>query len=153
MAEKARARGSHLGSQLVDVHAYLAHHLVGRWVSAVGSADTLNLLDIANVDYSDELLDIAGVTREQMAELAQSASIIDTIKKELTDSWGIPGDVVLVAGVGDGQAAGLGTSAIDEDVAYVNIGTSVVAGVHAFEYAYSPGLPHSPWWYPRLVRS
>ncbi|MGO1473209.1 MAG: xylulokinase, partial [Flaviflexus sp.] len=106
--------------KLVDVHAYLAHHLVGRWVSAVGSADTLNLLDIANVDYSDELLDIAGVTREQMAELAQSASIIDAIKKELTDSWGIPGDVVLVAGVGDGQAAGLGTSAIDEDVAYVN---------------------------------
>ncbi|AZQ77205.1 xylulose kinase [Flaviflexus ciconiae] len=136
--------------KLVDVHAYLAHHLVGRWVSAVGSADTLNLLDIANVDYSDELLDIAGVTREQMAELAPSASIIDTIKKELTDSWGIPGDVVLVAGVGDGQAAGLGTSAIDEDVAYVNIGTSVVAGVHAFEYAYSPayrtllgGIPDS----------
>lgn len=124
--------------RLVDVHAYLAHRLVGRWVSAVGSADTLNLLDIANVDYSDELLDIAGVTREQMAVLAPPASIIDTIKPELLEKWGLTEDVVLVAGVGDGQAAGLGTSAIDEDVAYVNIGTSIVAGVHAFEFAYSP---------------
>lgn len=124
--------------KLVDVHAYLAHRLVGRWVSAVGSADTLNLLDIANVDYSDELLDIAGVTREQMAELAAPASIIDQIKPGLLDSWGLSDDVVLVAGVGDGQAAGLGTCAIEEDIAYVNIGTSIVAGVHAFEYAYSP---------------
>lgn len=123
--------------KLVDVHAYLAHRLVGRWVSAVGSADTLNLLDIANVDYSDELLDIAGVTREQMAELAPPASIIDTINPDILASWGLGPDVVLVAGVGDGQAAGLGTSAIAEDVAYVNIGTSIVAGVHAFEFAYS----------------
>lgn len=124
--------------KLVDVHAYLAHRLVGRWVSAVGSADTLNLLDIANVDYSDELLEIAGVSRDQMAELAEPASIIDTIKPEILSEWGLNDDVVLVAGVGDGQAAGLGTSAIEEDVAYVNIGTSIVAGVHAFEYAYSP---------------
>lgn len=136
--------------KLVDVHAYLAHRLVGRWVSAVGSADTLNLLDIAAVDYSDELIDIAGVTREQMAELAAPASIIDPINPELLAEWGLDEGVVLVAGVGDGQAAGLGTSAIDEDVAYVNIGTSIVAGVHAFEYAYSPayrtllgGIPDS----------
>ena len=124
--------------KLVDVHAYLAHRMVGRWVSAVGSADTLNLLDIANVDYADELLEIAGVTRDQMAELAPPASIIDTVNPSLLDSWGLDDDVVLVAGVGDGQAAGLGTCAIDEDIAYVNIGTSIVAGVHAFDYAYSP---------------
>lgn len=136
--------------KLVDVHAYLAKRLVGRWVSAVGSADTLKLLDIAHVEYSDELLDIAGVTKEQMAELAPPASIIDTINSDLLSSWGLGDDVVLVAGVGDGQAAGLGTSAIDEDVAYVNIGTSIVAGVHAFEFAYSPayrtllgGIPDS----------
>lgn len=95
--------------KVVDVHAYLAKHLVGRWVSAMGSADTLNLMDIAHQDYADELLDIAGVRRDQMAELAAPASIIGEIDPELLTQWGLPDGVVLVAGVGDGQAAGTGT--------------------------------------------
>ncbi len=125
-------------SKVVDVHAYLAKHLVGRWVSAMGSADTLNLMDIAHQDYSDELLEIAGVRRDQMADLAEPASIIGEIHPELLAQWGLSEAVVLVAGVGDGQAAGLGTAAIAPDVAYVNVGTSIVAGVHSFEYQYSP---------------
>lgn len=124
--------------KVVDVHAYLAKKLVGRWVSAMGSADTLNLLDIAGRDYSSELLDIAGVRRDQMADLAEPASIIGPIAPDLLSSWGLPEGVVLVAGVGDGQAAGLGTAAIAEDLAYVNVGTSIVSGVHSFEYQYSP---------------
>ncbi len=124
--------------KVVDVHAYLAKHLVGRWVSAMGSADTLNLMDIANKDYSDELLAIAGVRRDQMAELADAAEVIGPIDAQLLAEWGLPEGVVLVAGVGDGQAAGLGTAAIAPDVAYVNVGTSIVAGVHSFEYQYSP---------------
>ena len=124
--------------KVVDVHAYLAKHLVGRWVSAMGSADTLNLMDIANQDYADELLDIAGVRRDQMAELAAPASIIGEIDPEVLAQWDLPEGVVLVAGVGDGQAAGLGTAAIAPDVAYVNVGTSIVAGVHSFGYQYSP---------------
>ncbi|MGO1591935.1 xylulokinase [Ancrocorticia sp.] len=124
--------------KVVDVHAYLAKKLVGRWVSAMGSADTLNLLDIAGRDYSPELMGIAGVRLDQMAELAEPASIIDPINPKILKEWGLPSGVVLVAGVGDGQAAGLGTAAIDEDLAYVNVGTSIVSGVHSFEYQYSP---------------
>lgn len=124
--------------KVVDVHAYLSYQLVGKWVSAVGSADTLNLLDIAACDYSPELLDIAGVRRDQMAELAGPTSTIGTLKSELTKKWGLRDDVVLIAGVGDGQAAGLGTAAIEEDTAYVNVGTSVVCGVHSHEYSYDP---------------
>jgi len=123
-------------AHVVDVHAYLSHRLTGKWVSAVGSADTLNLFDISKLDYSPELMEIAGVTREQMADLADPCEIIGTVKEELLSEWGLPNDVVLVAGVGDGQAAGLGTAAIGTDVAYVNAGTSVVAGVHSDEYKF-----------------
>lgn len=122
--------------KVVDVHAYLSYHLVGKWVSAAGSADTLNLFDIAKRDYSPQLLEIAGVRREQMADVAESAEIIGTLLPERTSEWGLADDVVLVAGVGDGQAAGLGTAAIDPDTAYVNLGTSVVAGTHSPEYAF-----------------
>lgn len=125
-------------AKVVDVHAFLSYHLVGEWVSAMGSADTLNLLDIEAQDYSDTLLEIAGVRRDQMADLAKPTETIGTLKPELADEWGLNDDVVLIAGVGDGQASGLGTNAIAEDVAYVNVGTSVVCGIHSKRYAYDP---------------
>lgn len=125
-------------AKVVDVHAYLARRLVGEWVSAMGSADTLNLMDIEAQDYSEELLEIAGVRREQMAELARPTETIGALKPELAEEWGLNPDVVLIAGVGDGQAAGLGTNATADDVAYVNVGTSVVCGIHSKDYAYDP---------------
>ncbi len=124
-------------AKVVDVHAYLAKKLVGRWVSATGSADTLNLMDIRAQDYSDQLLQIAGVRRDQMAELARPTETIGKIRAELASEWGL-GEVVLVAGVGDGQASGLGTNAICQDTAYVNVGTSVVCGIHSPTFAFDP---------------
>lgn len=122
--------------KIVDVHAYLSHALTGNWVSAAGSIDTLNLFDIGARDFSDELLQIAGLRRDQMVDVAEAGEVVGTILPELAEEWQIGTDVVVVAGVGDGQAAGLGTAAIDPDTAYVNLGTSVVAGTHSTDYQF-----------------
>jgi xylulokinase len=47
---------------------------------------------------------------------------------------GLQKPVLLVAGAGDGQAAGVGTGVIDEGEAYLNVGTAVVAGVPSQSY-------------------
>lgn len=122
--------------KVVDVHAYLVHELTGRWVSSHASADTLALFDIEKLDYSAKLLDIAGVTREQMADLAAPGDVIDTVRPEVAEAWGLRQEIPVISGLGDGQGSGLGTAAIDPDVAYVNIGTSIVAGVHSADYHY-----------------
>ncbi|MGO1582835.1 MAG: xylulokinase, partial [Actinomycetaceae bacterium] len=122
--------------KVVDVHAYLVHAMTGRWVSSHASADTLALFDIEALDYSDKLLDLAGVTREQMAELAAPGEVVGELDLEVAQHWGLKHTVPVVAGLGDGQGSGLGTAAIDPDVAYVNIGTSIVAGVHSADYRY-----------------
>lgn len=119
-----------------DVHAYLSHALTGRWASATGSADTLNLFDIRTRTWSPELLEIAGLRPDQLVELVEPGEIIATLRPELANEWGISTEVVVVGGVGDGQAAGLGSGAITPGVAYVNVGTSIVAGVHSPEYAF-----------------
>lgn len=72
-----------------------------------------------------------------MAELARPTETIGKIRAELASEWGL-GEVVLVAGVGDGQASGLGTNAICQDTAYVNVGTSVVCGIHSPTFAFDP---------------
>lgn len=122
--------------KVVNVHAYLVFKLIGEWKDSVACADSLGLFNIAEQRYDDQLLEIAGVRHEQMAELAKPGETLGTIKRELLDDWGIAQDVTLVAGLGDGQAAGIGAAAVTEDVAYLNMGTAVNAGVTANEYAF-----------------
>lgn len=120
---------------VVDVHAYLTYFLTGQWVSSTGSADTLNLFDIGAQTWSDELLEIAGVRRDQLPQLAKPGEVIAPLKAELAQQWGIE-EIAVVAGLGDGQAAGLGTAATEGGVAYLNVGTSIVSGIHAPAYRF-----------------
>ncbi|MGC5629084.1 xylulokinase [Georgenia sp. Z1344] len=122
--------------KVVDVHAYLVHAMTGRWVSSHASADTLALFDIEALDYSDQLLELAGVRRDQMAELAAPGDVVGELDLEVAQHWGLKHTVPVISGLGDGQGSGLGTAAIDPEVAYINIGTSIVAGVHSADYRY-----------------
>jgi len=70
--------------KVVDVHCYVVYKLTGQWISSVACADSLGLFDIAKQDYDPGLLEIAGVTREQMADLKKPGEIIGDINKEVT---------------------------------------------------------------------
>lgn len=122
--------------KIVDVHGYLVYCLTGEWNSSVAAADSLGLFDIEKLDYSDQLMDIAGVKREQMAKLYQPGDVIGYVKKDVREAWNISKEIPVIAGLGDGQAAGVGAAAVDPEVAYLNMGTAVNAGVTANEYQY-----------------
>lgn len=122
--------------KVVEVHGYVVFKLTGQWTSSVACADSLGLFDIAKQDYDPELLDIAGVTREQMSDLVKPGEVIGDIRPEITKAWGLTQTVPLVAGMGDGQAAGVGAAAVSAEVMYLNLGTAVVAGLHGPDYAY-----------------
>ncbi|MDR2122462.1 MAG: FGGY-family carbohydrate kinase [Flavobacteriaceae bacterium] len=120
--------------KIVDVLSYITWNLTGRWASSAAAADSLGLLNIREFDYSDELLDIAGVKREQMAELVPPAEVIEMLKPELAAEWNLPGPIPIIAGLGDGQAAGIGAAAVSPEVAFLNLGTAVNAGVESPVY-------------------
>lgn len=112
-----------------DVQAVLARRLTGRWATGYGSADTLGLFDLRRLDWSEQLLGIAGVRRDQLPELVPSAEPIGPLLPAVAAELGLPGPVPLVAGTGDGQAAGVGADAGAPGAAYLNLGTSMVTGV------------------------
>lgn len=122
--------------KVVEVHGYLVYRLTGRWVSSTASADSLGMLDIAAMDYDPGLMDLAGVRHDQMADLVAPGEIIGEISADITEAWGLRQRVLLVAGMGDGQAAGIGAAAVSLDTMYLNLGTGVVGGVHSPSYAY-----------------
>ena len=123
-----------------DVQAYLVWRLTGRWATSHGSADTLGLFDLQRMDWSAELLDLAGVRVEQLPDLVPAGDEIGTLSRELARSLGLPGAVPVVSGIGDGQAAGLGLGATVPGVAYLNLGTSMVLGVQSDEYLWDPAF-------------
>ena len=124
--------------RVVNVHAYLVFHLLGEWKDSVACADSLGLFDIAKQDYDESLMNIAGVRREQMADLAKPGEVLGNIQRSVLTGWGLTQEVALVAGLGDGQAAGIGAAAVDPEVLYMNLGTAVVAGVLSHDYAFGP---------------
>jgi len=127
-------------AHVVDVHGYLAWRLTGRWATSTASADTLGLLDARTLEWAPELCAVAGVRPEQLPALVPVGAEIGPLTAEATAALGLPGPVPLVAGTGDGQAAGLALGATVPGVAYLNLGTSMVLGVHADGYVWDPAF-------------
>jgi xylulokinase len=136
--------------RVVDVQAYLVHRLTGHWRTCWASADPLGLLDMASFDYDDELLAAVGLRREQMAQLHEPGAVLGEIPDRLADELGVPAGLPVVAGVGDGQSAGLGAGVVEPGSAYVNLGTALVSGSFSESYETGPefrvlagGVPRS----------
>ncbi|MCF2706033.1 xylulose kinase [Arcanobacterium haemolyticum] len=125
----------HEADRVTTVSGYLAYCLTGEWVDSNASADSLSLLNIKTLDWDDSLLDIAGVTRSQMPRLVNARDVLGLLRSEIAAEWGIA-RIPVIAGCGDGQAAGVGAAAVSPDIAFLNMGTAVVAGVPSNEYRY-----------------
>lgn len=123
-------------NRVVTVAGYLAFQLTGQWVDSVACADSLGLFDISKLDWDEGLLEIAGVTRAQMPELFQPGEVMGTVRTDVADAWGINHELPVIAGLGDGQAAGIGAAAVEPNVAYLNMGTAVNAGVTSYDYRF-----------------
>src|ERR1700712_22978 len=120
--------------RVADVHTYLVHAMTGRWSSSTASVDPLALLDQATGEYSDELLALAGLRREQLPDLVAAGTSLGPLRTDVADAWGVDRDVVVVAGTGDGQAAGIGLGVTDPGAAYLVLGTAVVIGSETTSY-------------------
>jgi xylulokinase len=124
--------------RVVDVQAYLVHRLTGHWRTCWASADPMGVLDMESFDYDDELLSDVGLRREQMAEVHEPGAVLGEIPARVAEELGVPADLPVVAGVGDGQSAGLGVGLVEPGSAYVNLGTALVSG--SFSDTYETGL-------------
>jgi xylulokinase len=120
--------------RVADVHSYLVHAMTGRWVSSTASVDPLALLDQTTGDYSAELLELVGLEREQLPELVATGTSLGPLRPEVATAWGVASDAVVIAGTGDGQAAGVGLGVTYPGAAYLVLGTAVVIGSETTSY-------------------
>lgn len=75
-----------------------------------------------------------GLGENQLPEVHCPGSAIGKVTKWASKLTGLFPETLIVAGGGDGQAAGLGVNALIPERAYLNLGTAVVAGMYGLRY-------------------
>lgn len=114
--------------RVLDVHAFLVWRLTGALSTSLSSADPLGLVDLERRAWSEELCELARVRASELPRLIEPGSVAGRLLPELCDELGLARGVRVVAGAGDGQAAGLGTGVLEAHQCYLNLGTALVAG-------------------------
>ena len=121
-------------AMFADVHAYLTWRLTGRFRTSWASADPLGLFDMRKRAWSEEILRALHLAAGQLPVASAPGSVLGFVDDDATRLTAIPAGTPVVAGGGDGQAAGLGVNALAPSRAYLNLGTAVVGGVYSTEY-------------------
>lgn len=121
--------------KIATVHGYLVRRLTGEWVDSAACADSLGLFNMAALEFSAELLELAGLRESQLPRLVAPGAVCGELTVDVARELGLPRPIPVIAGCGDGQAAGLGCGATAPDQAYLNLGTAIVAGAHSPRYS------------------
>src|SRR5690606_23797847 len=93
----------------LEVHGFLVSRLVGRRVTSLAAADPMGLVAMEEGRWSETLIEaVLGPTRWRWPELVAPGAVVGEVTAEAASATGLPAGLLVVAGAGDGQCAGLG---------------------------------------------
>jgi gluconokinase len=82
------------------------------------------MMDLKKLDWDQEALQIAGISREQLSRLVPTTEIFTNCNLELANQMGIDPQTPFVIGASDGVLSNLGVNAIGKGEIAITIGTS-----------------------------
>ncbi len=124
----------------LDVHAYLVNRLTGEMATGWGCADPTGLFDMAQHTWSEEVLQACGITASQLPLAYPPGSMIGCVSRAAARVTGLPEGLPVLAGLGDGQAGGVGANICEPGAAYLALGTSVISGSFSSRYVVNPAF-------------
>lgn len=113
---------------------YLAYCMTGSFCTDLSDASGMLLLDVKNRCWSKEMLDICGITEEQLPALYESWQVVGSLKPEIAAELGLSQDVKFVAGAGDNAAAAVGTGTVGDGQCNISLGTSGTVFISSREF-------------------
>lgn len=114
--------------RFMDCHGYLVQRLTGEWRTSLASADSFGLTDVEHDAWAEDVIEAIGLRPSQFCETVKPGTVIGELHDEAADAVGLPADVPVIAGLGDGQGACLGAGVTTADRAAINLGTAVTGG-------------------------
>jgi gluconokinase len=101
----------------------VVHRMTGAWITEHSSGSATGLMSVETLSWHDEALEVAGIAREQLCELAPTKHTM-SLSAAGAEELGCAPELPLVLGAGDGPLANLGVGATAPGVAACSIGTS-----------------------------
>ena len=93
---------------------YINYILTGVHCTDYSDASGMLLLDVEHKCWSKEMLDLCGLTEDQMPKLFESYEAVGTLKPDVAAQLGLSPQVKVCAGAGDNAAAAIGTGTIGD---------------------------------------
>jgi gluconokinase len=113
----------------VGVKEYLLRAWCGELVTDHSVASATGLLSLETLDWDDEALGLAGISRDQLPRPVPTRTVLDGLRPDVADDLGLPAGIKVVIGASDGPLANLGLGAVHPGQAACSIGTSAALRV------------------------
>lgn len=117
---------------------YIRYVLTGIYATDVSDASGMQLLDVKNRCWSEEVLKALGISENMLGRVYESREVTGRILPDVARACGLSGDVPVVAGAADNAAAAIGTGVVEEGDAFTSIGTSALIYTHMERYTPIP---------------
>lgn len=108
----------------IGIKEYIFKKFFDQYVVDHSLASAMCMMDLKKLDWDQEALEIAGISREQLSRLVPTTEIFTNCNPELAKQMGIDPQTPFVIGASDGVLSNLGVNAIRKGEIAVTIGTS-----------------------------
>ncbi|TKC16757.1 gluconokinase [Robertmurraya kyonggiensis] len=108
----------------IGIKEYIFKKFFDQYVVDHSLASCMGMMNLKSLDWDEEALTIAGVTRDQLSELVPTTKMFSNCNPALAKQIGIDPQTPFVIGASDGVLSNLGVNAFRKGEIAVTIGTS-----------------------------
>ncbi|MGB9592015.1 MAG: xylulokinase, partial [Candidatus Kryptoniota bacterium] len=109
---------------------YLAYRLTGLSATDVSDASGTLYFDVKKGCWSQPMLDILGIHKEQLPEIHESIDVIGKVKEDV----GLSSDTKVIIGGGDQAVGAIGSGTVSNGQVSISLGTSGVLFINSENY-------------------
>ncbi len=110
--------------KFVSIKEYVFAKLFDEYVVDYSIASATGLMNLQKLDWDEEALDVAGVSRNQLSRLVPTTYALKGMNAVYAEETGLAGSTPFIVGASDGVLSNLGMNAIEPGVVAATIGTS-----------------------------
>ncbi len=117
---------------------YIRYKLSGTFATEVSDASGTILMDIAERDWSDKILDGLSIGKDMLPPVYESSRVTSRVSEGAAKITGLTAGTPIVGGAGDQAGGAVGSAIVEEGVISDSLGTSGVVFAHSDRPSYDP---------------
>ena len=114
---------------------YIAYRMSGVHSTDVSDASGTLLFDVEHKRWSDEMLEITGIRRNQLGDIFESSKPVGTLTETAAKELGLCPGVKIIAGGGDNACGAIGTGTLKNGMCSISLGTSGTVFIASDKFA------------------